>query len=214
MGAIKMYGTPSCGDCRRAKQVFQAEGMEYEWIDNSGNSEAVALVEKINGGYRSVPTIVFPDGAVLVEPPSPALTQKLRSLKQRASRVSCMDSYSEEQFEELIVEALAGLPAEFQEKLDNISVEVKDWPSRRDLIRAGLPPGRTLLALYHGIPLTQRDQGYNLVMPDRITLYLGPIVEAGRTPEGIRRQIRRTVLHEIAHHFGISDERLRELGAY
>ena len=117
-------------------------------------------------------------------------------------------------FEELVAEALANLPREFQEKLDNITIEVKDWPSRRELLRAGLRPGQTLLGLYHGIPLTQRDRGYNLVLPDRITLYRIPIEQVGRTPAGIRRQIRRTVLHEIAHHFGISDERLRELDAY
>ena len=78
---IKMYGTPTCGDCRRAKQVFQAEGAEYDWIDISQSAEAAAYVEKVNGGYRSVPTILFPDGSTMVEPSSPALIQKLRSLR-------------------------------------------------------------------------------------------------------------------------------------
>lgn len=78
---IKMYGTTWCGDCRRAKQVFQAEGVEYEWIDLAEHADAAAIVEKINHGNRTVPTILFPDGSVLVEPASPALTQKLRSLK-------------------------------------------------------------------------------------------------------------------------------------
>jgi len=109
---------------------------------------------------------------------------------------------------------LVDLPPEFQEKMDNLSIEVAEWPSRRDLIRAGLRPGQTLLGLYHGVPLTARGRGYTLVLPDRIVLYKGPIIRAGRTPEGIRRQIRRTVLHEIAHHFGISDDRLRDLGVY
>lgn len=81
--AIKMYGTTWCADCRRAKQVFEAEGMTYEWIDISEDPEAAAYVEKVNGGFRSVPTIVFPDGDVMVEPSSPALAQKLRSLKAR-----------------------------------------------------------------------------------------------------------------------------------
>jgi len=125
-----------------------------------------------------------------------------------------MDEYTIEQFEELVADALAGLPPQFQQKLDNITIDVEDWPSRRDLIVAGLHPGQTLLGLYHGIPLTERTQGYNLVMPDRITLYRGPIQQAGQSLDGIRRQIRRTVLHEIAHHFGISDARLLELGAY
>ncbi len=78
---IKVYGTAWCGDCRRAKQVFQAEGVEYEWIDLAEHPEAAAIVEQINHGNRSVPTIVFPDGAVLVEPASPVLVQKLRALK-------------------------------------------------------------------------------------------------------------------------------------
>ena len=78
-----------------------------------------------------------------------------------------------------------------------------------------MPAGFTLLGLYHGIPLTARTHGYHLVPPDTITLFQGPIeAAAGDNPEAIRAQIRRTVIHEIAHHFGISDERLRELGAY
>lgn len=125
-----------------------------------------------------------------------------------------MAPYSIEEFETLVAEALVDLPAEFQEKLENIQIEVQERPSRQDLIRAGLPPGQTLLGLYHGIPLTKRGQGYNLVLPDRITLYRGPIEQVGRTPAGIRRQVRHVVLHEIAHHFGISDARLRELGTY
>jgi predicted Zn-dependent protease with MMP-like domain len=125
-----------------------------------------------------------------------------------------MEPYSSEQFEELVAQALAELPAEFRQKLDNISIVVKDWPSRRDLLRAGLTPGMTLLGLYQGVPLTERGQAYSLVPPDRIILFRRPIEAAGRTADGIRRQIRRTVLHEIAHHFGISDQRLRELGAY
>jgi len=77
---IKMYSTPWCGDCRRAKMIFKAEGVEYEEIDISDDAEATAYVEEINHGYRSVPTILFPDGDVLVEPSSPALVKKLRSL--------------------------------------------------------------------------------------------------------------------------------------
>lgn len=125
-----------------------------------------------------------------------------------------MAPFSMQEFEALVADAIADLPRDFQEKLDNIQIEVRDWPSRRDLARVGMGPGRTLLGLYHGVPLTRRGQGYNLVLPDRITLYRRPILQVAQTPDAIRRQIRRTVLHEIAHHFGISDERLRDLGAY
>lgn len=79
-GKIKMYSTPWCGDCRRAKKNFKAEGVEYEEIDISDDAGATTHVEEINHGYRSVPTILFPDGDVLVEPSSPALVKKLRSL--------------------------------------------------------------------------------------------------------------------------------------
>lgn len=119
------------------------------------------------------------------------------------------------EFEKLVAEALDDLPHFFQEKLDNVEVLIQAWPTQGDLRRAGLGRGRSLLGLYHGVPLTQRTQGYNLVAPDTITLYQGPIERAaGADRRRIRAQVRHTVIHEIAHFFGISDERLRELGAY
>jgi predicted Zn-dependent protease with MMP-like domain len=120
-----------------------------------------------------------------------------------------------EQFEALVASALDDLPPFFQAKMENVDVLIRSWPTRTDLRAAGLPAGHTLLGLYHGIPLTERTQGYNLVLPDTITLFQGPIEQAaGPDPDAIQDQVRRTVIHEIAHHFGISDERLRELGAY
>jgi len=77
---IKVYGTTWCGDTRRARGVFQSEGVEYEWIDISSDSEGATYVEGVNNGNRSVPTILFPDGEVMVEPSSLKLTKKLRSL--------------------------------------------------------------------------------------------------------------------------------------
>ena len=122
---------------------------------------------------------------------------------------------SPENFEALVVEALASLPVHFQEKLDNIEILVAAWPSEADLHGVGLSRDSLLLGLYHGIPLTERTHYYNLVPPDTITLFQGPIeLVAGTNFERIRNQVRRTVMHEIAHHFGIDDDRLRELGAY
>lgn len=118
------------------------------------------------------------------------------------------------EFTETVMEVLENLPEEFRRRMENVEIEIRDWPRRPDLEQAGLQPGQTLFGLYQGIPLTERGQGYNLVLPDRIILFRGPIVRAGGSRAGIRRQIRRTLLHEIAHHFGISDERLRELDAY
>lgn len=122
---------------------------------------------------------------------------------------------SPEEFETLIVEAVAGLPVYFQEKLENIEILVTLWPTQDEMRRAGIRPGSLLLGLYQGIPLTERTHYYNLVPPDTITLYQGPIeMVAGRDKGRIRQQAKRTVIHEIAHHFGISDARLHELGAY
>ena len=98
--------------------------------------------------------------------------------------------------------------------MENVEVLVKTWPSRDELRRAGVPSNHTLLGLYTGIPLTERTHAYGLVLPDTITLYQGPIEDTAGRREEIVHVVRHTVIHEIAHHFGISDDRLRELGAY
>lgn len=77
---------------------------------------------------------------------------------------------------------------------------------------AGIGPGRLLLGLYHGVPLTHRGENYNLVPPDKISIYQEPIEAICATDEEVRDQVRKTVLHELAHYFGIDDDRLEELG--
>jgi len=122
---------------------------------------------------------------------------------------------SRAEFEDLVDEALENLPPFFRDKMDNVAILVAPWPTRSELDGARVGPGGTLLGLYQGIPLTQRNQGYNLVAPDTITLYQGPIEQTAQgDPEAIRHWVRHVFLHELAHHFGISDDRLRELGAY
>jgi predicted Zn-dependent protease with MMP-like domain len=108
---------------------------------------------------------------------------------------------SERHFEQLVETAIAGIPGELRRVMDNVSVFVED----------NHPSGR-LLGLYEGIPLTRRGQYGSLVMPDRITIYRLPIQSICHTEDELVEQVRRTVVHEIAHHFGISDPRLRELG--
>ena len=83
MDQIKIYGTSWCPDCAKAKQVFTKFKIPFEWIDIDQNQNAAAYVEKINGGFKSVPTIVFPDNSVLVEPSSADLEKKLQSLTKR-----------------------------------------------------------------------------------------------------------------------------------
>jgi predicted Zn-dependent protease with MMP-like domain len=122
--------------------------------------------------------------------------------------------FSPEEFEQMVVQALDDLPEFFQQKLQNIEVVVADWPTAAELQSVGLKPGQLLLGLYQGVPLTRRTGAYHLVLPDKITIFQGPIERVCRTREQVVRQVQRTVKHELAHHFGIDDERLRELGAY
>ena len=114
-------------------------------------------------------------------------------------------------FERLVVEAIESLPDDFKEKLDNVSVVVEDYPSPRDERRLGRGRG-LLLGLYQGQPLTRRDSRYGMTLPDKISIYQGNIEAICSTDAEIRREVRRTVLHEIAHHFGIDDAHLHDLG--
>jgi predicted Zn-dependent protease with MMP-like domain len=122
--------------------------------------------------------------------------------------------FSAEEFEKLVAQALEDLPGFFREKLQNIEVVIADWPTEAERRAVGLKPGQLLFGLYQGIPLTRRTSHYGLVLPDKITIYQMPIEQVCRTPERIIHQVQRTVKHELAHHFGISDDRLRDLGAY
>ncbi len=117
-----------------------------------------------------------------------------------------MPPVTRERFEELVAEAVEGLPAWVHETMRNVVVLVEDLPP---------PDQRDLLGLYHGIPLDQRGQWYSGALPDTITLYRATIVAvAGHDEEGLKAEIAHTVAHEVAHHFGIDDDRLRELDAY
>ena len=122
--------------------------------------------------------------------------------------------FSLEEFEQLVIEALDALPPAFQEKLRNIEIVVSDWPTVAEQRAVGLKPGHLLFGLYQGIPLTRRTSHYSLVLPDKITIYRLSIERTCHTREAVIQKVQHTVKHELAHHFGISDDRLRELGAY
>lgn len=110
-----------------------------------------------------------------------------------------------ERFEELVVEALDTLPEWVHERLENVEVLIEMRP----------PPGEpNLLGRYEGVPATHRDAGYTFVLPDRITLYRSTLEASARNDEDLREAVRHTVAHEIAHYFGISDDRLREIDRY
>ena len=118
-----------------------------------------------------------------------------------------------DRFEELVREALGGLPDEIAQRMSNVDVEVQDWPSAGQLASTKVPAGATLLGLYQGIPLTRRTSGYSMVPPDRIIIFQRPLERVSRGEEDLVERVRDTVVHEVAHHFGISDARLREIEA-
>jgi len=119
-----------------------------------------------------------------------------------------------EKFEELVDKAVKSLPEEFLSRLDNIDVLVEDQPTASQLRKSRLKANQTLLGLYEGVPQTRRSSNYGMVLPDKITIFQKTIEAKCRNSEEIIAEIERVVKHEIAHHFGISDDRLHELGRY
>jgi predicted Zn-dependent protease with MMP-like domain len=108
-------------------------------------------------------------------------------------------------FEQSVQDALDSLPDDLRDQMSNVAVVVEEEPA----------PGQPLLGLYQGVPLTRRSSYYGGVPPDKITIYRGPLERLyGVDTERLHREVKRVVLHEIAHHFGISDERLVELDRY
>lgn len=106
------------------------------------------------------------------------------------------------EFEELVADALDGLPPDLAAVMDNVAVFVADLS----------PSGPRLLGLYEGVPLTERTSSYVLAAPDRITIYRLPILAICHSRDDVRRQVQVTVVHEVGHHFGINDDRLHDLG--
>jgi predicted Zn-dependent protease with MMP-like domain len=118
---------------------------------------------------------------------------------------------SETEFDDLVAQALDSLPDDLLEVMSNVEVTVEPTPSARQLRSVGVRHG-TLLGLYEGIPLTERNSGYSMVLPDKITIFQHTIERICGSHAEIVAQVRQTVIHEVAHHFGISDARLEELG--
>jgi predicted Zn-dependent protease with MMP-like domain len=137
-----------------------------------------------------------------------------RLARYRAARSRAEPRISLRAFEALVSEALDDLPPYVQERLENVAVLVEPWPTPNRLKALGYDPDQDLLGLYEGVNRVDRAAGYHLATPDRITLFWRPIVEevgaGGRA--ALRREIRKTVIHEVAHHFGIGDAELERLG--
>lgn len=114
-----------------------------------------------------------------------------------------------DRFRELVARAIDSLPEDFRDKMQNVDVVVADWPPPRELAR--LKRGQTLLGLYQGVPITKRSSHYGLVAPDKISIFQKPIEARCQSEAKIIAEIERVVRHEIAHHFGIGDRRLKQL---
>ncbi len=118
---------------------------------------------------------------------------------------------SQEQFEDLINKALDTLPKKYVERLNNVAIITEDLPSEQQRAKLHLHNGQTLFGLYQGIPLTQRGAGYNLVLPDIITIFKIPIEYSAHNLEEVSEQVRHTLWHEIAHYFGLDHDKIYKL---
>lgn len=116
------------------------------------------------------------------------------------------------EFENLVRNAILTLPKEFQDILDNVAVTIDDEPTQIQLSKLHVKGNMTLFGLYEGIPKTRRGSNYSLVLPDKITILKRPIERFGWSQEQIVQHVRDVVLHEIGHHFGLSDREIRRAG--
>lgn len=115
-------------------------------------------------------------------------------------------------FRKILQQALDDLPPMFRRALDNVAVVVEEWPPDWLLDDLGIPPDETLYGFYHGIPLPERSTALSGNLPDKISIYRGPLEEDFPDPGELRREIRITLLHEIGHYFGMDEEELERLG--
>jgi predicted Zn-dependent protease with MMP-like domain len=116
-----------------------------------------------------------------------------------------------EKFEALVVKAIDNLPPEFQCKLENVDIVVEDWPTRGHLRKTKHSHPTQLLGLYQGVPQTRRGRGYELVLPDKITIFQKPIEAQCLFGDEIEAIIEEVVRHEVAHHFGLDEKTLRKI---
>lgn len=122
-----------------------------------------------------------------------------------------MQDISDDKFSELIERAMAEMPERYIKNLDNIAITYADEPSPEQVIKLKLRGDNLLLGLYEGIPLTQRGAGYNLVLPDKITLFKQPLMKVSRDEKSFYKQIKHTLWHEIAHFYGLDHDQIEEI---
>ncbi len=122
-----------------------------------------------------------------------------------------MISVSNDEFEAMIAEAIDALPERFLDHAKNVAIVWADEPSQEQRVKMKLRPYESLYGLYEGIPLINRGDNYNLVLPDKITIFKHPIVRHAANHEAIKQQVLHTLWHEIAHHYGLDHDRIHEL---
>lgn len=115
-----------------------------------------------------------------------------------------------ELFEKLVQEGIEQIPEKFQKLLENVDIVIEDWPNQIQLRKTNLSPNSLLFGLYEGVPKTKRGTYYANVLPDKITIFQKSMEQISQEPEEIRKMVRRTVWHEIAHHFGLNEKQVRE----
>jgi predicted Zn-dependent protease with MMP-like domain len=125
-----------------------------------------------------------------------------------------MIKVTREQFEQMVWDVVDELPEALRARISNLEIEVKAQPTDDDLDYSDLDDPADLFGLYRGVPLTERDTHYEMALPDLITIYQHAHERECNSLAQLRVEVGHTVRHEIAHHFGISDDRLDELGAY
>jgi predicted Zn-dependent protease with MMP-like domain len=125
--------------------------------------------------------------------------------------MTTFDIPSDEEFEKMITDGISRLPKLYQDNLDNVGFVIADEPSEEQRIELKLHCHETLFGLYQGIPLTKRGSGYNLVLPDKITIFKLPLMSASASKEDLAEKVRHTVWHEIAHYYGLNHSQIHKL---
>lgn len=118
---------------------------------------------------------------------------------------------SDEEFEKILLRAFKSLPEVFRRKIENVALVVETWPRKREKTAVKLGKGSTLLGLYQGIPKKHRDSNYANVLPDKITIYKGPLLALARNRQELKVLVKEVLFHEIGHYFGLSEEDLRKI---
>jgi predicted Zn-dependent protease with MMP-like domain len=151
--------------------------------------------------------VPFDRNATTIEPSR----QRHNRASRRIDHEYEADNVTKARFEELVQEALASIPGTFRRRFDNLAIIVEDEPSAELLASMDIEPPDTLLGLYHGTPLTSRSWDYGNTLPDTISIYQRPIEDACDTDEEIVDTIAETLIHEVGHYFGMSEEEIEAI---